>query len=340
MSESIVRVMNDDKAADANGTAAPTIAAISYVFPENSRTVEELADARQLTSAAATMESFGFGNVHVAISESPYELALAAAGKLLEETGVDRDSIGLLVYGGSPGSIAFSPADKAENEAGGVCTMSRFKYPATRLQYDLGLHNAWPFGIDQLACTTLLAAARLARSLCVTEGIERALCVTSEFFPANAGREAIFNCTSDAACAVLIERHGERNRIVSATNVTKGYYWDVETMRDEIVASYFPTARHVLLRTIADAGWEPADVDWIIPHNVSMRSWEILSGLVRLPRARLFSANIARRGHTLAGDNFINYRDALEGGCIKPGQRVVLFSYGFGAQWTGLAVEA
>jgi 3-oxoacyl-[acyl-carrier-protein] synthase-3 len=164
--------------------------------------------------------------------------------------------------------------------------------------------------------------------------------VSSEFFPANAGREAIFNCTSDAACAVLVERNGLRNRLVSATTVTKGYYWDVDSLRDEIVASYFPTARHVLHRTIADAGWEPSDVDWVIPHNVSMRSWEILSGLVRLPRARLFTQNIVRHGHTLAGDNFINYRDALDGGCIESGQRVVLFSYGFGAHWTGIAVEA
>ena len=326
--------------ADPKELRTPAIAGISYVFPERSRTISELAGDLQLTSSASTMESFGFESVHVAVAESPYELALAAASKLLAETGVDRDSIGLLIYGGTPGSLSFAAATDAEAAAGGVCTMSRFKYPATRLQYDLELHNAWPFAIDQLACTTLLGAARIARSMCLTEGIERALCVSSEFFPANAGREAIFNCTSDAACAILIERNGIRNRLVSATNVTKGYYWDVEAMRDEIVASYFPTARHVLLRTIADAGWEPSDVDWIIPHNVSARSWEILSSLVRLPRARLFSENIARHGHTLAGDNFINYRDALDGGCIQPGQRVVLFSYGFGAHWTGIAVEA
>jgi len=326
--------------AESNGHSTPAIAGISYVFPERSRTVGELAGDRQLNSSAATMESFGFGKVHVAVTETPYELALAASTRLLDESRVDRDSIGLLIYGGTPGSMSFAAQTDAEEAASGLCTMSRFKFPATRLQYDLGLHNAWPFAVDQLSCTTLLGAARLARSLCLTEGIERALCVSSEFFPANAGREAIFNCTSDAACAVLIERNGTRNRLVSATNVTKGYYWDVEALRDEIVASYFPTARHVLLRTIADAGWEPADVDWIIPHNVSMRSWQILSSLVRLPRARLFSDNIVRHGHTLAGDNFINYRDALDGGCIQPGQRVVLFSYGFGAHWTGIAVEA
>jgi len=326
--------------AESNGHSTPAIAGISYVFPERSRTVGELAGDRQLNSSAATMESFGFGKVHVAVTETPYELALAASTRLLDESRVDRDSIGLLIYGGTPGSMSFAAQTDAEEAASGLCTMSRFKFPATRLQYDLGLHNAWPFAVDQLSCTTLLGAARLARSLCLTEGIERALCVSSEFFPANAGREAIFNCTSDAACAVLIERNGTRNRLVSATNVTKGYYWDVEALRDEIVASYFPTARHVLLRTIADAGWEPADVDWIIPHNVSMRSWQILSSLVRLPRARLFSDNIVRHGHTLAGDNFINYRDALDGGCIQPGQRVVLFSYGFGAHWTAIAVEA
>jgi len=325
---------------ESNGQSTPAIAGISYVFPERSRTVGELAGDRQLNSSASTMESFGFGNVHVAVGETPYELALAASTRLLDESRVDRDSIGLLIYGGTPGSMSFAAQTDAEEAASGLCTMSRFKFPATRLQYDLGLHNAWPFAVDQLSCTTLLGAARLARSLCLTEGIERALCVSSEFFPANAGREAIFNCTSDAACAILIERHGTRNRIVSATNVTKGYYWDVDALRDEIVASYFPTARHVLLRTISDAGWEPADVDWIIPHNVSMRSWQILSSLVRLPRARLFSDNIVRHGHTLAGDNFINYRDALDGGCIKPGHRVVLFSYGFGAHWTGVAVEA
>ena len=36
------------------------------------------------------------------------------------------------------------------------------------------------------------------------EGIARAVCVASECYPLGAGREAIYNCTSDAACAVLL----------------------------------------------------------------------------------------------------------------------------------------
>jgi 3-oxoacyl-[acyl-carrier-protein] synthase-3 len=318
----------------------PVISGISYVFPESTQSVQQLEDASLLESTPETLESFGFANVHVGIVESPYQLARDAVAKLMAEQSIEPESVGLVIYGGTPGVMAFSPAGDAAIGAAGFCTTDRFKYPSARLQYDHGLSKAWAFGIDQMACTTLLGATRIARSLCMTEGIERAICVASEFFPLYAGREAIYNCTSDAACAVLVERSGAANHLVSATTVTKGYYWDTDARRDEVVASYFPTARHVAQQTIEHAGWKSSDVDWIMPHNVSVRSWEILSGLLRLPNAQLWTDNIARHGHTLAGDNFINYRDALDAGAIEKGQKILLFSYGYGAHWTGMAVEA
>ena len=88
------------------------------------------------------------------------------------------------------------------------------------------------------------------------------------------------------------------------------------------------------------AGWKGDDVSWVLPHNVSLRSWEVLLGLLRLPRARLFSRNIGGNGHTLVGDNFVNLADALEAGEIRAGDRLLLFTYGFGAHWSALAMEA
>ena len=316
------------------------IAAIRYEFPAGTRSVRELAAAGLLESSPETLETLGFDQVRVACDESSYSLAQRASAGLLEEHAIDPDSIGLLVYGGAPAALAFAPANALVNSAADTVSSARFRFPSTRLQYELGLERASVLAVDQLACATLFGAVRVARSLCVTEGIERALCVSADMYPPLAGREALFNCTGDAGCAVLIERTGARNRIVAARTVTKGYYWDADAMRDEIVASYFPTARHVMSETIREAGWSPADVDWVIPHNVSRRSWEILMGLVAFPRARLWSDNIARDGHTLAGDNFINLRDALDTGAITPGERLLLFSYGYGAHWTALAVEA
>ncbi len=309
------------------------IAAIAYAFPRARATVRELAAAGRLESGPEVMERFGFGTIHVAAEESPYDLALEASRAVMLRSAADPASVGLLIHGGATGAGAFAPGGDAG--PGG-----EFRYPATRLQYELGLENAWTFGVNQVACTNLLSAVRIAGGLMQAEAMDRALCVMSEFFGPEATREQIYNCVSDAACALLLERGAARNRVVAAVQVTKGYYWDAEAMKAEIVASYFPTARHVIERTLNAAGWAADSVDWVIPHNVSHRSWEILLRLAPLPGARLWSGNIHRRGHTLAGDNFINLRDALDAGEVLPGQRLLLFSYGYGAHWTGLAVEA
>ena len=312
---------------------------IAYAFPAATRSVRELEAAGLLESDAGALMQLGFGSVHVAFEETPFDLACEAAARVIERAAVPTESIGLLIYSGAPTAAAFATAPSDDQAAAALRAGDRFKFPATRLQHALELDAASVIGVEQLACTGLFAAVRLARSLCASEGVERALCVSSEFFPADLGREAVYNCTSDAACAVLVERAPVRNRIASIVHITKGYYWDADALRNELIASYFPTARHAIDRAIREAGWTPSDVDWVIPHNVSARSWEILMGLVRLPRARLWMRNIARDGHTLAGDNFINLADAMEAGDVRSGHRVLLFSFGYGAHWSAMTLE-
>ena len=96
----------------------------------------------------------------------------------------------------------------------------------------------------------------------------------------------------------------------------------------------------MIAQTLRRAGWSPNDVSLVVPHNVSVRSWEILLGLTGIERARLWCRNVAKIGHTLAGDNFINLRDAIDDGSVQRGDRLLLFSYGYGAHWTALALEA
>ena len=315
------------------------ISGVAYVLPARRLALSELAALGQLQSAPALLAQFGFDEVAVAEEETPYALALAAATAVLAEHAVAAEDIDLLVYCGTP-ALAFAPHGGTGDAACRLASTRRFHYPATRLQYDLGLERASVIALDQLACTSLLAAVRLARATIAAGEARRVLCISAEFFPERAGREAIFNCTADAACGVLVDDSTERNRIIASAAVTKGYYWDADALRNEIIASYFPTAKHVIDQALGRAGWSPNDVTWVIPHNVGARSWEILLGLVGIPRARLWDRNIARIGHTLAGDNFINLRDAVGDGSVRPGDRLLLFSYGYGAHWTALAVEA
>ncbi|HEX6132775.1 MAG TPA: 3-oxoacyl-[acyl-carrier-protein] synthase III C-terminal domain-containing protein [Longimicrobiales bacterium] len=316
------------------------IVAIDYALPAATATVQELSRRGQLSSDPAVLERFGFDRVHTALAETPYELAVRAGQQVIERAGIDPLEVGLLVHGGPQGPTAFEQAPSTATSSAAHRTTARFLFPGARLQHDLALERAMVIGVDQLACTTLIGALRVARALCLAEDVETALCTCAEFFPADAGREAIWNCTSDAAAAVLLRRDDGPLQIVAAQHVTKGYYWDADARRNEMIAAYFPTARHVIECTLAQAGWSAGDVDWIIPHNVNRRSWDVLRPLCGLAAVPIWDHNIARIGHTLAGDNLINLADALERGDIASGQKLLLFSYGYGAHWTALAVEA
>ena len=44
-------------------------------------------------------------------------------------------------------------------------------------------------------------------------------------------------------------------------------------------------------------------------------------------------------GHTIAADNFINLRDATDSGLIRKGDLLLLFTFGYGLNWSCMVVE-
>jgi 3-oxoacyl-[acyl-carrier-protein] synthase III len=307
------------------------IPAIHYALPTSKVTLEELARSQRLETSAERLREFGFGVARV--SDKPAEvLAQEALCGLLATTGKSPETIGALFHAGAiPSSHRVSGPHQHVIEG--------FRYPAARLQYECGLLNAITVGVGQLGCVGLMAAIKLAADfLRVTPDAQAAMCVSADVLPLDAPREFIYNVVSDGACALLVER-AERNRILSYRQITKGYYWDAASLKNEIVAAYFPTAQHLVRATIADAGLTARDIDWVLPHNVSVRSWEILMRLLEIPRDRVFLENVADKGHVIAADNFINLKDATDAGLVRRGQRLLLFTFGFGATWACMVLE-
>jgi 3-oxoacyl-[acyl-carrier-protein] synthase-3 len=305
------------------------IAAIEYALPDQVITLDELARQNRLGTDPDALRSFGFEQAWIAGGEAD-QLAPRAAGRLLERADIDPGSIDILFYAGAtPGSHA-----AGDNLLGG------FSYPASRLQYELGLVNARAIGISQTGCLGLMSAVSLARTfLLANPGACRALCVSVDVLPANSRRDILYNLVSDGACAVLVERGSGRNRLLVERQITKGYYWNCEALANEIVAAYFPTARTIIRDTLGEGGFDGDRIAQIIPHNVSKRSWDILMQLTRLPADRLYADNIATKGHVIGGDNFINLKDAESAGRVQPGDLLLLFNFGFGASWACLLLE-
>ncbi|HEV3040753.1 MAG TPA: 3-oxoacyl-[acyl-carrier-protein] synthase III C-terminal domain-containing protein [Candidatus Angelobacter sp.] len=308
----------------------PGIEAIEYVLPSERHSLQEMADAGLLTSTPEQLKSFGFESCYIG-TVSAEELALAAATQLMERHQVVPESIELLLYAG-----AISPS----HQIGNGHFLSSFNYPAAMLQYELGLARAAAIGISQTGCMGLTYAVKFAVDfLHANPEAQRVLCVSADVLPKGAAREILFNVISDGACALMVERRARQNQILAHRSVTKGYYWHCMDRKNEIMAAYFPTAKNLVEDLLQQAKCDAGELRLLLPHNVSLRSWEILLDLIGLKREQLFARNIAQNGHVIAADNWINLKDAIDSGLLNRGDKFLLFNFGFGAHWAATLME-
>ena len=318
------------------------MAELAYYLPSGRRSLEELRADGLLAGSPETLATFGFRYAHVADGETHLDMAVRAAGLVLERPNVNPAEIGLVLYATA---LTGSATMAASSEAGDGAVLRLesvaecFQYPASYLQAELELANAAVAGVDQQGCASLMSALRLGRAMLVAEPeLGTVLCVSADVFPPGQPRDLVYNVISDGACAVLL-RHGAPNRILSCAQVTKGSYWDAAAVEHEVIAAYFPTARNLITTALESAGLTLDDIALVIPHNVSRRSWDILRGLLQLPEERVYTDNIARVGHTIASDNILNLRDAIDAGRVKKGDKLLLFTFGFGLNWSCMVVE-
>jgi 3-oxoacyl-[acyl-carrier-protein] synthase-3 len=317
------------------------LSALGYYLPKNRRSVEELALSQETTSSAEKLRRLGFEDAYLAEDEDAESMAIAAVRDLERRSGFDLERIDMILYGGGIGtsSIVDPGADYTWTRAHNPLPL--FKFPGCKLQHDLGLPQVPVMGVTQLACSTFQASVRMARALLLTEpNIRHVLCVASDRFPKGCNREIVYNLMSDAACAGVVSRESERNRIVACGQITRGAYWDCERNHDQLIAGFFPLVREAIHETLRDVALTPEWIDKMIPHNVNYKSWEILARILNFPLDRMYTNNIARMGHAVASDNVINYLDAIDAGFIRPEDHVAWFVTGFGAHWNCLLLEA
>jgi 3-oxoacyl-[acyl-carrier-protein] synthase III len=304
--------------------------AIEYELPEIRQDLAELEQAGALETSAQRLREFGFEYAFTS-KRAAFDLAAKATAALLENHQIQPEKVDGLFFAGA---IASSHSVDSSNEF-----LSAFSYPACRLQYEFGLLNATVAGISQTGCMGMMTAVKWAADFLTATDAENALCVSADVFPPGAKREVIYNLISDGACAVFVRKNASRNFIRAHRHITKGYYWDSVARRNEIIAAYFPTAFNIIRETLALAETHLDELAWVIPHNVSHRSWQILLGLIGIGPERLFHENISAIGHIIAADNFINLKDATDRGKIKRGDKLLLFNFGFGANWGCMLLE-
>ena len=94
----------------------------------------------------------------------------------------------------------------------------------------------------------------------------------------------------------------------------------------------------VIMEALNQNGYQPQDIDLLIPHQANLRITSFIQQKMGLPEEKVFS-NIQRYGNTTAASIPIALSEAVEQGKIKAGDLVCLAAFGSGFTWASALIR-
>ena len=309
----------------------PGMSSLSYALPQHALSLAELAEKKLIRTTPDVLASFGFTQAWLTQTRDElFTLQTDVVRNLMSSIEQPtRELEAVIVYHGVEG-VARASTDSE---------LGPFRYATSRLQYEIGLEGVPFYTMSQQGCNGLLAAVWLGARLLATSEKRYLAIVSADRLATGARREIIHNIMSDSAAGVVLDSQEIRRRVLMHHQIDHPYYWDTPERETEVLAAYFPMAERTIRETLERAGLSWHDLRWIVPHNVSIRSWEILAKLIGFPLEQVWLNNVPRVGHTVSADHIINLHDMESAGVLEKGDRVLLFSFGFGASWAGQILE-
>jgi len=296
------------------------------------------------TSDDWIVQRTGIRERHLAApAEKNSDMGLAAARQCLERAGLDAGEIDLLIV----------PT---------VTPDTVFPATANWLQGKLGNNRAWSFDLNA-GCSGFIYGLSVATALLRTGQARRCLLVGSEKMSALCDFTDRSTCVlfGDGAACLLLEAV-EPDRNPQGYGI-KEFAMGTEGQHAEFLyqpaggSSQPPTVTSVLAHqhyihmlgrdvyvhavrrmeqtindVLAKGGAVAQDIAWFIPHQANARIIETINERMGLPSER-FYVNIDRYGNTTSATIPICLDELDQAGQLKPGDKLVLFTFGTGLTW-------
>jgi 3-oxoacyl-[acyl-carrier-protein] synthase-3 len=289
--------------------------------------------ARRLdTSDAWIRERTGIARRHIADEkQASSDLALEASKQALAAAGVDPSEIDLIV-------VATSTPD--------------YIFPSTAclLQAKLGIKGCAAFDV-QAVCTGFIYALATADGFIKNGTARKALVVGAEVFSRILDWNDRGTCVlfGDGAGAVVLGADSKPG--IHATRLhADGTQVDMLSVPGNVCGGkvsgspflqmngqgVFKFAVRVLeesaRETVAAAGMQLADIDWLIPHQANVRILEATARKLEVPREKLV-VTVDHHGNTSAASVPLALDELVRAGTIRPGHRLLLQGVGGGFTW-------
>lgn len=293
------------------------------------------------TSDEWIVERTGIRFRHIAAEdETTSTLATDAAREALIAAGIDAQAIDLIV-------LATATPDQT------------FPASATRVQAALGIDDCVAFDVAAV-CSGFLYAVQVAESMIRAGSANRALVIGAETFSRILDWEDRTTCVlfGDGAGAIVMEARetaADGGRGVLATRLhadgrhnqllyvdggpsTTGTVGKLRMKGKEVFRHAVVNLASVMTESLAAAGLDPVDVDWVVPHQANARILDATAKKLGLAPEKVV-VTVDQHANTSAASVPLALDTAVRDGRIKQGDLLVLEAMGGGFTWGAAVVR-
>ncbi|HSX56813.1 MAG TPA: beta-ketoacyl-ACP synthase III [Sphingomonas sp.] len=293
------------------------------------------------TSDEWIVERTGIRFRHIAEEgETTSTLATDAAKAALAAAGVDAAAIDLIV-------LATATPDQT------------FPASATKVQAALGINDCVAFDVAAV-CSGFLYALQVAESMIRAGSAQKALVIGAETFSRILDWEDRATCVlfGDGAGAIVLEAQetdaaggrgvlstklhadGRHNQLlyVDGGPSTTGTVGKLRMKGKEVFRHAVVNLASVMGESLAAAGLESADVDWVVPHQANARILDATAKKLGLAPEKVI-VTVDQHANTSAASVPLALDTAVRDGRIRKGDLLVLEAMGGGFTWGASVVR-
>jgi 3-oxoacyl-[acyl-carrier-protein] synthase-3 len=268
--------------------------------------------------------------------ESTATLASVAARRALAVADLDPVEVDMILVATVTPDYAFPSTAALVKEAVGASRAAAMDVAAACSGWVYALTSAHAYIISGMYRAVLVVGAEALSRVC--NFTDRNTCV---LFGDGAGAVVLqasqevgggllgFELTVDPSGAynIWIPAGGNRNPVTSATVERRGHFIRMDGRETYRYATR--TLARSALTAIERAGLTPDDISLFVPHQANIRIIESVAKQLGLAMDRVY-VNVDRYGNTSAASVPIALSEAVEGGRVHPGDRLVFVAFGAG----------
>ena len=277
--------------------------------------------------------------------EKNSDFATRAAQNALDAAGVDAEEIDYILIGTVTGDLIFPSTACIVQERIGAVNATAWDHSAACSGFLYGIAQSTAIVKSGMGRKTLVLGSEVLsritnykdRTTCVLFGDGAGAVVIEGREDSPGGILGIYTKTDGRLVHMLNAPQGGTAEPLTHENLDAGT--DKITMKGNEVFKY--AVRYMsdaCSRVIDQAGLAPSDVDLFIPHQANLRIIEAIGSRLKIDADRVF-VNLQEFGNTSAASIPIALDQAVRGGRVGPGSKVLMSAFGGGLTWGAALIQ-